>query len=212
MILPDQKSDEQIKSNQEPSYLPCQQDLVAKIDFYQFLRQDHREDWCVTPTVSTIFVFFLLLPSSDEEEDNIAVYENKKFGCKKLLRRWTHFFQGSVLFIDEDTRLSPIQILNHSREVSSYPAIYGILNQTNINRLCYTISFIMIPGSYSLNFQLFAIHDASGPIPKDSSTAPPRSRNNVTNFWRKIVPDDRLVHSPPSLSESQKRRKWREHL
>ena len=51
---------------------------------------------------------------------NIVIYQNKKFGGKKFLRRWSDFFQGSTLFIDEDIRLSHSnsQLPQRSRFVS----------------------------------------------------------------------------------------------
>jgi len=82
---------------------------------------------------------------------NIAICQNKKFGGKKFLRKWANFFQGSALFINEDTRSSPIQILNHPREGSD-PAIYGTSNQPyqplpphNLIHHGTRISFIKLP-------------------------------------------------------------------
>jgi len=70
-----------------------------------------------------------------------------------------------------------------------------ISNQPDINRLCHTISFIMTPKFHSLNCQLSSSHDVSSPIPKDTSTAPPRSTNtprllreNHARGWISLLP------------------------
>ena len=134
--------DQTSKSSQSksPPYLPWQQDLVAKTNV---LRQNHCEDWCVAPTISTIFIFLLLFPPSDEEEEHRYLPKQEIWG-KEFLSRGVDFFQGSALFMDEDIRSSPIQILNHPRKVGSLSTIYGISNQPDINRLCHTISFIKL--------------------------------------------------------------------
>ena len=45
-----------------------------------------------------------------------------------------------------------------------------------------------------------ASHDVSDPIPKDTWIALPRSTNDATASRRKIMPEDGLVRSSPSLS------------
>jgi len=82
------------KSSQSKSLLdlPWQQDLVTKINV---LGQDHRETDVLRqpspPSPSS------LSPSSFlhqmKKKYDIVIYQNKKFGGKKLLRRWACFFK-----------------------------------------------------------------------------------------------------------------------
>jgi len=144
-----------------------------------------------------------------KNNNNRYIPEQEVWG-KEFLRRWVDFLQDSLIYRWR------YQIVSYSnsqppREVGSYLAIYGISSQPDINCLWHTISFIMTPGYHSLNYQLSSTHDVSNLILKDTSTAPLWSTNNATNSQRKIVPEDGLVRSPPSL-ESQKRRRGRGYL
>jgi len=125
LIWLDRRSVEQIKSKHEPSL-----SFLAAIFCHK--------NWCFATRLSWRLIHYanrlhylhplpLFSPSDEEEGKPRSLPEQEVWG-QGTLDKMSRLLPRFTLFIDGETRSSPIQILNHPQRVGLYQAIYSMSN------------------------------------------------------------------------------------